>query len=63
MEGVGLVSSVMMVCAVALSLATGVLAAYALCVGMFRVLRVHAMQVAAARAPRVQSTTLGAAQN
>ena len=63
MESVGLVSSVMMMCAAALSLATGVLAAYALCVGMFRVFRMHARQVAAARVPQAQKTTLGAARN
>ncbi len=62
-DGVGLVSSLMLICAVVLSLASGVLAAYGLCTGMFRVFRMHARQVAAARAPQTQSTTLGAAQN
>ena len=63
MEGVGLVSSVMLICAVALSLASGILVAYGLCVGMFRVFRMHAQQVAAARTPQAQSTPLGAARN
>ncbi len=62
-EGVGLVSSMMLICAVVLSLASGVLAAYGLCVGMFRVFRMHALQVAAARTPQSQSTTLGTARN
>ncbi len=62
-ESVGLISSIMLICAVALSLGSGVLAAYGLCVGMFRVFRMHALQVAAARVPQSQSTTLGAARN
>lgn len=62
-EGVGLVSSMMLICAVVVSLASGVLIAHGLCVIMFRVFRMHARQVAAARAPGSQGTTLGAARN
>ena len=62
-EGVGFVSLLMLVCAVVLSLASGVLAAHGLCVVMFRIFRMHARQVAAARAPRAQSTSLDAARN
>jgi hypothetical protein len=40
------VETVMLVCAVTVSLALGVLVSYALCQGMFRVFRVHS-QVAA----------------
>lgn len=43
----------MLVCAVAASLGVGVMAAQVICVGMFRVFRMHAKQVAAARTPKV----------
>lgn len=62
-EGVGLVSSMMMICAVVLSLGSGVLVAYGVCVGMFRVFRMHARKVAATRSPQGQSTMLGTAPN
>ena len=44
--------SLMLVCAVAASLALGVLVAYVVCQGMFRVFRLHAASGAANRAGR-----------
>ena len=41
--------SLMLICAVAASLAFGVLVAYGVCQGMFRVFRVHAEAVAKER--------------
>jgi uncharacterized protein (DUF2062 family) len=41
--------TILLVCAVVASLGVGVLMAYAICVGMFRVFRIHATQVAARR--------------
>jgi uncharacterized protein (DUF2062 family) len=41
--------SLMLVCAVAASLAFGVLAAYGICQGMFRVFRMHQIAVARTR--------------
>ena len=38
-----LMGSLMLICAVAASLAFGVLVAYGVCQGMFRVFRLHAM--------------------
>lgn len=46
-------TSIMLVCAVLASLAVGVLVAYGICVGMFRIFKIHAQQVAAER--RAQS--------
>lgn len=42
-------TSVVLISAVLASLASGVLIAYGICVGMFRVFRIHARQVAALR--------------
>lgn len=42
-------SSIVLVCAVLASLAVGVVAAYAVCLGMFGLFRVHARQVNAER--------------
>ena len=42
-------TSIMLVCAVLMSLAVGVLAAYGVCLGMFQVFRIHARQVQARR--------------
>lgn len=39
----------LLVCAVLASLTAGVLLAYGICVGMFRIFRIHAEQVAQAR--------------
>ena len=47
--GVRVILSVLLVCAVAASLAMGVLVAYGLCLAMFRLFRIHATQVAARR--------------
>ena len=55
----GVVSSVMLVCGVLLSLALGVLIAYGICLGMFAIFRMHARQVAAARAPKGVPARLG----
>ncbi len=46
------VNSIVLISAVLASLAAGVLSAYGICVGMFRVFRMHAMQVAAERKAR-----------
>ncbi len=43
-------TSIMLVCAVLMSLAVGVLVAYWVCMGMFQVFRMHARQVQAKRA-------------
>lgn len=45
-------NSIVLISAVLASLAAGVLSAYGICVGMFRVFRMHAMQVAAERKAR-----------
>jgi len=45
-----LMGSLMLVCAVAASLALGVLVAYGICQGMFRAFRLHAMAEAKSRA-------------
>ena len=52
-------SSIMLVCAVLVSLGAGVLLAYGLCVGMFQVFRIHARQVAAQKG---SPSVAGAAQ-
>jgi hypothetical protein len=46
------IGSLMLVCAVAASLAVGVLMAYGICLGMFRIFRVHATAVARERVAR-----------
>jgi hypothetical protein len=46
--------SLMLVCAVAASLAFGVLVAYGICQGLFRIFRVHATAVAKERGAGVQ---------
>jgi hypothetical protein len=53
----------MLVCGVFLSLALGVLIAYTVCLGMFGIFKMHARQVAAARAPKVAATQLGTLRN
>ncbi len=50
-EGADVSSTIMLVCAVLVSLGAGVLLAYGLCVGMFQVFRIHARQVAAQKTP------------
>jgi hypothetical protein len=45
-------SSIVLISAVLASLAAGVLAAYGVCVSMFRLFRMHARQVAAERQAR-----------
>jgi hypothetical protein len=52
-SGVLVNSSIVLVCAVLASLAIGVLAAYGLCIAMFKVFRIHARQVAVKSARRV----------
>ena len=39
-------TTIVLVCAVLASLAVGVLVAYGICIGMFRLFRMHARQVA-----------------
>ena len=53
----------MLVCGVLLSLALGVLIAYSVCLGMFGIFKMHARQVAAARAPKVPATQLSTLGN
>lgn len=56
-------SSIVLLCSVLASLALGVLIAYGLCLGMFRVFRVHSMQAAQARAEaRAQAASVAAGQ-
>jgi hypothetical protein len=52
-------SSLLLVCAVVASLAVGVFVAQGLCLLMFQIFRMHARQVAAARAPKAQTVGLG----
>jgi hypothetical protein len=51
-QGVEVSSSIVLISAVLASLAAGVLIAYGICVSMFRLFRMHAMQVAAERQAR-----------
>jgi hypothetical protein len=51
---VGVMGSLMLICAVAASLAFGVLVAYGVCLAMFRIFRVHATAVATERVTSVQ---------
>jgi hypothetical protein len=51
------VASIMMISAVLLAMASGVLFAYGLCVAMFGVFRIHARQVAGSSAQRVTTTS------
>ena len=47
---------IVLVCSVLASLASGVLAAYGLCMGMFSLFRVHARQVAVTSERRIAAT-------
>ena len=51
--------SLMLVCAVAASLAVGVLVAYGICQGMFRMFRLHAVAEAKSRGVRQSSSAAG----
>ncbi len=51
-RGCWVTTSIMLVCAVLMSLAVGVLVAYWVCTAMFQVFRIHARQVQARRAVR-----------
>jgi len=51
--------SLMLICAVAASLAFGVLVAYGVCLAMFRIFRVHATAVAKERVASVQMAIEG----
>jgi anthranilate/para-aminobenzoate synthase component II len=44
-EGIRVTDSVVLVCAVLASMASGVLLAYGVCLGMFRIFQMHAAQV------------------
>jgi hypothetical protein len=57
----GLLSTVMLICAVLASLAIGVLIAHGICVAMFATFRNHARQVAAARTPQTAAVVAPAA--
>ena len=52
-----MISSIMLICAVLASMAVGVLVAYGVCMGMFWVFRMHALQVAESSARRVVAST------
>jgi uncharacterized protein (DUF2062 family) len=56
-EDVQLIDSLMLVCAVLASLASGVLVAYGVCLTMFGIFRIHARQVAEKPAARVAGST------
>lgn len=49
--------SIVLICAVLASLAAGVLLAYAVCVWLFRVFRIHAEQASAERQTAKAATT------
>ena len=55
--GVFVTSSIMMIAAVLLAMASGVLFAYGLCVAMFGMFRIHARQVAGSSARRVTTSS------
>ena len=44
-EGIWVTDSVVLICAVLASMASGVLVAYGICLGMFRIFQMHAAQV------------------
>jgi hypothetical protein len=56
--GEGLIATFMLICAILASLGAGVLVAHAICVGLFRLFRTHARQVAAARIAKPQPARL-----
>ena len=58
--GEGLISSILLICAVLASLAVGVLVAHGVCIAMFAMFRSHARQVAASRAPKTSTSRLEA---
>lgn len=58
--GDGLISSIMLICAVLASLAVGVLLAHGVCVALFAMFRTHARQVAAAPVPKRPTSRLEA---
>jgi hypothetical protein len=51
--GAGVISSIVLICAVLASLAVGVLVAYGVCLSMFGMFRMHVRQVAENSARRV----------
>ncbi|MFN2976147.1 hypothetical protein [Terriglobus aquaticus] len=55
-------TTVVLLCVVCSALAGGVLLAYGLCLGMFRLLRIHSMQVAQQRMLRQQAAQAAVAQ-
>ncbi len=56
--GFDVISTILLVCAVAASLGVGVLLAYGICLSMFRLFRIHATQVAARRVQTVAASGL-----
>ncbi len=59
----GVMSSIMLVCAVVASLAVGVFVAQGLCMVMFQVFRMHVKQVAATRTAKAPMVELGPVQS
>lgn len=55
-------ASIVLVFAVFASLALGVLIAYAICMGMFHIFRIHSIQAAQARAEQQERAALASAQ-
>jgi hypothetical protein len=55
-RGLGVMTSIMLVCAVLASLAVGVLVAYGVCIAMFSAFHMHARQVAGNAARQVAAT-------
>ncbi len=58
--GDGLLSTILLICAVLASLAVGVLIAHGVCVGLFAMFRTHSQRVAAARVRGQQPARLEA---
>lgn len=56
-------TSVVLISAVLASLASGVLIAYGICVGMFKAFRIHARQVAALRSEKLVTSAAPVAEN
>jgi hypothetical protein len=51
-----LITTLLLTCAILTSLALGVLLAYSVCLGLFRLFHAHAVSVAQRRAPAVTAT-------
>ena len=51
-----MITTLLLICAILTSLALGVLLAYSVCLGLFRLFHAHAVSVAQRRAPAVTAT-------